>query len=194
MIQQSVGSFCTKKSVFLLNTANVSTFDCDRYCKSIFCHMISVWIPFWKDLTKIQRKNRVVFFNHRLLLKRDICAENAGILGSPPETGPGAKRDRSSPVHEAGWTEQICSSSSRDGQKQGTKSSTNQWLFLVPLKGGRWHIIPQLAVYTTYIPLIYCFLVGGWTNPSEKYARQTGSWNPRDRDENNKCLSCHHLG
>ena len=35
-----------------------------------------------------------------------------------------------------------------------------QWLFLVPLKGGRWHIIPQLAVYTTYIPLIYCLLVG----------------------------------
>ncbi len=32
----------------------------------------------------------------------------------------------------------------------------NQWLFLVPLKGGRWHIIPQLAVYATYIlvPLI----------------------------------------
>ena len=30
-----------------------------------------------------------------------------------------------------------------------------QWLFLVPLKGGRWHTIPQLAVYTTYIPLIY---------------------------------------
>ena len=29
-----------------------------------------------------------------------------------------------------------------------------QWLFLVPLKGGRWHIIPELAVYTTYIPLI----------------------------------------
>ena len=26
-----------------------------------------------------------------------------------------------------------------------------QWLFLVPVKGGRWHIIPQLAVYTTYI-------------------------------------------
>ena len=35
-----------------------------------------------------------------------------------------------------------------------------QWLFLVPLKGGRWHIIPQLAVYTTYIPLIYCLLGG----------------------------------
>ena len=26
-----------------------------------------------------------------------------------------------------------------------------QWLFLVPIKGGRWHIIPQLAVYTTDI-------------------------------------------
>ena len=30
-----------------------------------------------------------------------------------------------------------------------------QWLFLVPIKGGKWHIIPQLAVY---IPLIYCLL------------------------------------
>ena len=29
-----------------------------------------------------------------------------------------------------------------------------QWLILVPVKGGRWHIIHQLAVYTTYIPLI----------------------------------------
>ena len=29
--------------------------------------------------------------------------------------------------------------------------SIHQWLFLVPLTGGRWHIIPQLAVYTTYI-------------------------------------------
>ena len=29
-----------------------------------------------------------------------------------------------------------------------------QWLFLVPLIGGRYHTIPQLAVYTTYIPLI----------------------------------------
>ena len=33
-----------------------------------------------------------------------------------------------------------------------------QWSFLVPLIGGRYHIIPQLAVYTTYIPLIYCLL------------------------------------
>ena len=32
-----------------------------------------------------------------------------------------------------------------------------QWLFLVPSIGGRYHIIPQLAVYTTYIPLIYIY-------------------------------------
>ncbi len=31
----------------------------------------------------------------------------------------------------------------------GTRNG--QRLFLVPLKGGRWHIIPHLAVYTTYI-------------------------------------------
>ncbi len=43
-----------------------------------------------------------------------------------------------------------------------------QWLFLVPLKGGRWHIIPQLAVYTTYIPLIYC-LLGGYMLPSPPF-------------------------
>ena len=29
----------------------------------------------------------------------------------------------------------------------GNRWAPNQWLFLVPLKGGRWHIIPQLAVY-----------------------------------------------
>ncbi len=33
---------------------------------------------------------------------------------------------------------------------QTQEVSCCQWLFLVPLKGGRWHIIPQLAVYTTY--------------------------------------------
>ena len=36
----------------------------------------------------------------------------------------------------------------------------DQWSFLVPLIGGRYHIIRQLAVYTTYIPLIYCLLGG----------------------------------
>ena len=44
-------------------------------------------------------------------------------------------------------------------------TSKHQWLFLVPQKGGRWHIIPQLAVYTTYIPLIYC-LLGGYMLPT----------------------------
>ena len=36
--------------------------------------------------------------------------------------------------------------------------SSHQWSFLVPLIGGRYHIIPQLAVYTTYILPI------GWLN------------------------------
>ena len=40
-----------------------------------------------------------------------------------------------------------------------------QWSFLVPLIGGRYHIIPQLAVYTTYIPLIYC-LLGAYMLPT----------------------------
>ena len=35
-----------------------------------------------------------------------------------------------------------------------------QWWFLVPLIGGRGYIITQLAVYTTYIPLMYCLLGG----------------------------------
>ena len=33
-----------------------------------------------------------------------------------------------------------------------------QWLFLVPLKGGRLHITPQLAIYKWYISGIYCQL------------------------------------
>ena len=36
------------------------------------------------------------------------------------------------------------------------------------------------------------YLVGGWTNPSEKYVRQNGFIFPNFRDENNKYLSCHH--
>ena len=39
-----------------------------------------------------------------------------------------------------------------------TKWLFHQWSFLVPLIGGGYHIITQLAVYTTYIPLIYCQL------------------------------------
>ena len=36
-------------------------------------------------------------------------------------------------------------------------------------------------------------LAGGWTNPSEKYARQLGLIFPIFRDEHKKYLSCHHL-
>ena len=50
--------------------------------------------------------------------------------------------------------------------------SIYQWLFMVPVKGGRWHIIPQLAVCTTYIyiyiiyiPLTSC-LLGGYRLPT----------------------------
>ena len=53
-------------------------------------------------------------------------------------------------------------------QKERRKSSNHQFsgdkqlvsangFFRVPVKGGRWHIIPQLAVYTTYSP---CLLGG----------------------------------
>ena len=39
---------------------------------------------------------------------------------------------------------------------RGGSKARNQWLFLVPIKGGRWrHIIPQLAVY----PLIYIYIL-----------------------------------
>ena len=36
-------------------------------------------------------------------------------------------------------------------------------------------------------------LVGGWTNPSEKYARQIGFIFPNFRGEHDKSLSCHQL-
>ena len=48
-----------------------------------------------------------------------------------------------------------------------------QWLFLVPIKGGRWHIIPQIGsiypLYTTYIlpSGVICYLpsfTGTWNN------------------------------
>ena len=41
-----------------------------------------------------------------------------------------------------------------EGFLQDPRASIIQWLFLVPLIGGRWYIITQLAVYTTHIPLI----------------------------------------
>ena len=46
-------------------------------------------------------------------------------------------------------------------------SNVHQWLFLVPVKGGRWHIIPQLAVYTTYI-----LPSGGYMLPTTFYGNQ----------------------
>ena len=43
---------------------------------------------------------------------------------------------------------------------------SGQWLFLVPLKGGRWYIIPQLAgKIPLYIPLIVLAEPGGLYNP-----------------------------
>ena len=45
-------------------------------------------------------------------------------------------------------------------------------------------------------PINWIPVVGGWTNPSEKYAKvKLGSAAPNNfRVENQKCLSCHHLG
>ena len=44
-------------------------------------------------------------------------------------------------------------------------------VFGSPKRWDRWHIIPQLAVYTTYIPLIYC-LLGGYILPTTFYGNQ----------------------
>ena len=43
----------------------------------------------------------------------------------------------------------------KGGRVGGLTCPHDQWSFLVPLKGGRYHIITHLAIYTTYIPLIY---------------------------------------
>ena len=53
------------------------------------------------------------------------------------------------------------------GLDHGGQSFNGFFRFLY-IKGGRWHIIPQLAVYTTYIPLIYC-LLGGYIIPTTLY-------------------------
>ena len=62
------------------------------------------------------------------------------------------------------------------------RKTKNQWLFLVPLIGGRWYIITQLAVYTTYIPLIYCQL-GLW-EPGNSIEKSWGEchWNLGEGD------------
>ena len=46
-----------------------------------------------------------------------------------------------------------------------------QWLFLVPLIGGRCYIVTYLAVRTTYIALIYCQL-GDYMLPTTYYGNQ----------------------
>ena len=46
-------------------------------------------------------------------------------------------------------------------------SSKSQWLFLVPLKGGRSHITPQKAIYKWYISGIYCQL-GDYMPPTTR--------------------------
>ena len=56
------------------------------------------------------------------------------------------------------------------------REGESQWLFLCPLIGGRWYIIIQLAVFTTYIPLIYCQL-GDYMLPTTylRYVREPGN-------------------
>ena len=58
-------------------------------------------------------------------------------------------------LNEPTYLKKICASRQIGSfQPKGMKIKNiwnHQWLFLVPLKGGRSHIIPQLAVYTTYI-------------------------------------------
>ena len=46
-----------------------------------------------------------------------------------------------------------------------TNKVLGQWLFLVPLIGGRLHIIPQKAIYKWYISGIYCQL-GDYISPT----------------------------
>ena len=54
-------------------------------------------------------------------------------------------------------------------------------------------VIGPILQRKTYLLEGYPLLVGGWTNPSEKYDRQIGNHFPRDRDEHNKYLSCHQV-
>ena len=61
--------------------------------------------------------------------------------------------------------------------------SLYQWIFLVPLIGGRWYISPQLAVYTTYIPLIvlaYWVIIYHWSHLLRNQKQLLTLWtNPR---------------
>ena len=72
---------------------------------------------------------------------------------------------------EDGWNPSLLGIASFQGRAISFRKCIPQWLFLVPVKGGRWHVIPQLAVHTTYIPLIYC-LLGGYMLPTTFYGNQ----------------------
>ena len=70
-----------------------------------------------------------------------------------------------------------------------------------PAHLSNWTISPGIGgKFPTYVekktfPVFHVdILVGGWTNPSEKYARQNGFIFSNFRDEHKKYLSCHHLG
>ena len=66
--------------------------------------------------------------------------------------------------------EAICSAIQVGFTKEFGRDSAicSQWIFEVPVKGGRWHIIPQLA---GKMPLIYC-LLGGYIIPTTFYGNQ----------------------
>ena len=72
---------------------------------------------------------------------------------------------------EKSWKMQITSnrnlSTDRNLPKKGGEA-VSQWLFLVPLKGGRDYITPQKAIYKWYISGIYCQL-GDYIPPTTLY-------------------------
>ena len=86
-----------------------------------------------------------------------------------------------------------------------TMDTMNQWSFLVPLIGGRYHIIPQLAVYTTYILLIGWLYINYppikgtrnnyWMN-TRIYSHRNQRWTPLKKDPpiapKRKCPSSNH--
>ena len=57
-----------------------------------------------------------------------------------------------------------------------------------------WNLEACLPYSTMLISKMSEAKTGWWLNqPLWKYARQNGSWNPKDRGEHEKYLSCHHL-
>ena len=73
---------------------------------------------------------------------------------TPPYSDGTAPRKRPS-ASEAPWPPRRLGAS---WAKAGWKIRQVQWIFLVPVKGGRDYIIPQKAIYKWYISGIYCQL------------------------------------